>query len=67
MKAKDKAREIVNKIYQPLGYLSCNVSNNKMWEYAKERAIEFLDEIIATTSDGTEDYWHEVKEAVTKL
>ncbi len=35
-----QAKEIVNEIYQPLGYLSCNVSPNEMWEYAKKIAVK---------------------------
>lgn len=48
MNAKEKAKELVNRLYQPLGYLSCNVSSNKMWGYAKERAIEFVNDWLDT-------------------
>lgn len=48
MNAKEKAKELVNRIYQPLGYLSCNVSSGKMWEYAKERAKEFIADWLDT-------------------
>lgn len=43
---KIKAKSIVNKIYQPLGYLRCNVSNDDMWDYAKARAVEQVDQIL---------------------
>lgn len=35
-----EAKEFINKFYQPLGFLSCSVSNDEMWEYAKKRAME---------------------------
>ncbi len=38
-----EAKAIVNEIYQPLGHLSCNVSSNKMWEYAKTIAIKQIE------------------------
>ena len=37
------AKELVYTFYQPLGYLNCQVSSDKMWEYAKARAIEQCD------------------------
>jgi hypothetical protein len=40
------ARDLVNLFYQPLGYLDCNVSSNKMWDYAKQRAIEVADMML---------------------
>ena len=35
-----EAKKFINKFYQPLGFLSCDVSNAEMWEYAKKRALE---------------------------
>lgn len=46
MTAKEKAKELVNKLYQPLGYLSCGVSSNEMWEHAKNCALILVDEIL---------------------
>lgn len=46
MTPKEKAKELVNKFYQPLGHLKCMVSSNEMWEHAKQRAIEALKENI---------------------
>ncbi len=41
-----KAKELVNSFYQPLGLLHCGVSSNEMWEYSKERAIEWCNAFI---------------------
>ncbi len=41
------AKELVNTFYQPLGTLRCDVSSNEMWEYAKERAIEWCKMMIS--------------------
>lgn len=51
MDAKEKAKELVNKLYQPLGYLHCKTTSRNMWEYAKYRAIEFVDEILEYTKE----------------
>lgn len=40
------AKELINTFYQPLGYLNCGVSGDTMWEYAKERAVEWCDAFI---------------------
>jgi hypothetical protein len=40
------AKELVNTFYQPLGFLNCQVSSGKMWDYAKARAIEWCDAFI---------------------
>lgn len=73
----EKAKELVNKIYQPLGYLSCNVSSRKMWNYAKERASEWVDEIIETDMLNDESeyvntksylyFWKDVKKSISEL
>lgn len=65
----DKAKELVNRIYQPLGYLSCNVSGKAMWQYACDRAIEHVDEIIASSDHpgGWDTYWQQVREAIENL
>lgn len=46
MNAKEKAYQLVNRIYQPLGHLLCGVSATEMWNFAKARAIENVNEII---------------------
>ncbi len=46
MEASLKAKEIVNSFYQPLGRLSCNVSNNAMWEHAKKNAIFLVNALL---------------------
>ena len=43
---KEKAKQVVNRIYQPMGYLGCNKSSDEMWEWAKQRAKEQLKELI---------------------
>ncbi|NDV46119.1 hypothetical protein D0T49_03570 [Paludibacter sp. 221] len=70
---KLKAREIVNSIYQPLGYLRCMVSNNEMWEWAKERAkeqISLLKSQIPMYAGGLNskwDFWNAVEQEIDKL
>lgn len=77
------ARELVNKIYQPLGHLKCKVSSAEMWEYSKSRATEWVDEIIKNIEITTEhcdlefndrmevnsdyDYLTRVKHEISKL
>jgi len=46
MQPKEKAKQVVNRIYQPMGYLGCNKSSDEMWEWAKQRAKEQLKELI---------------------
>jgi len=43
---EEEAKELVNKVYQPLGGLKCGVSSNEMWEYAKGIAIIHCDLMI---------------------
>ena len=50
MEEKIKARKMINDIYQPLGYLGCMVSNDKMWEWAKDRAKEQVELLKSETS-----------------
>lgn len=74
-----KANELVNKIYQPLGYLKYNASSGEMWQYASDRAIEHVDEILKVYEYVDEyiikrkeefrpleeyDYWQQVKEQI---
>lgn len=47
MNEKEKAKELVNKIYQPMGYLAgLNLNSNQMWSWASERAIDNVKDII---------------------
>ena len=57
----EEAKEMVNKIYQPLGHLSCNVSNNEMWEYAKKRAVEMVEYFIKKMPEGSANWLHHRK------
>jgi hypothetical protein len=71
---KEKAKELTNSLYQPLGYLQCGVSSNMMWEQAKKFATICVDEILAIIhlireaigieSDG---YWEQVQSEIEKL
>lgn len=68
MTEKEKAYQIVNKFYQPLGRLNCNASSNKMWQYAKTSSIFMADEMLKTV-DNTEifTYWFNVKKEIIEL
>lgn len=39
---KEIARDLVNKFYQPLGYLNCGVSSKLMWNTLKKELLKFL-------------------------
>jgi len=60
-KRKREAKHIVNKIYQPLGYLDCNVNSDTMWEYAKERATEITEHFILKMPEGSSNWLHHRK------
>ncbi len=54
-----KARELVNKFYQPLGHLKCGVNNTIMWEHAKQCALIDTQNTIDALSEydkRTEEY-----------
>jgi len=72
MKPKEKAQELLNSFYQPLGYLKCGVNNTIMWEHAKQCALiavdEIIDAIIGTYDfDIINEYWQEVKQEIENL
>ncbi len=59
--AKEKAKELVNKYYQSLGYLVCGVNNNIMWEHSKQCAkismqntIEILNSLLYFDNEETD-------------
>lgn len=68
-----KAKELVNEIYQPLGYLRCMVSNDEMWSWAKDRVREQTKIIKAQIPMYTGNlnpkwkYWDEVEKAVDAI
>jgi len=69
MTAKEKAHDLVNKFYQPLGYLNISESAGNMWEHGKKCALIAVDEMLALggmvgndLSDSFYVYWQEVKE-----
>ena len=64
-----KAKELINNLYQPLGYLSPGVNSTEMWEHAKQRAIEFCKLMLEehscwTLNDSRWDYWKQVESYV---
>lgn len=56
-----QAKEMINKVYQPMGYLKMNENSNVMWEWAKNRVVEFLDYIIDSLQEGSIAWVHHVK------
>lgn len=58
---KIEAKYLVNKIYQPLGYLGCNVNSDEMWEYAKARTIEMVEHFITKMPEGSANWLHHRK------
>ena len=60
MTAKEKAKELVNRLDETLTYLE---SKSK----AKQCALICVDEILEECLDIKESYWHEVKQEVNKL
>jgi hypothetical protein len=74
MTPKEKAKDLVNSFYQPLGYLKCGVNNTIMWEHAKQCALIAVDEIINAIDWHEFEvpnkeivYWHKVKIEINKL
>lgn len=70
---KEKAKELVNKFYQPLGYLDCHVSGSKMWDYAKSSALILVEEVqtaitqAEVVNEGHWVYWEEMKAEIELL
>ena len=46
MSNQEKAKELVNLFYQPLGTLKCGVSSDEMWEYGKKSANILVKELM---------------------
>ncbi len=65
MDAKDKAKELVGKMYQfaPLDEIEF-YSNDNM---AKQCALIAVDELLNMCSEFTKEYWIEVKQEINKL
>ena len=61
MEIELEAKEIVNKIYQPLELLGCDVNSDEMWEYAKGRAIEITEHFIEKMPEGSANWLHHRK------
>lgn len=70
---KEKAKELVNKFYQPLGYLDCQVSSNEMWNYSKISALILVEEVqnaltqADVVNEGHWVYWEEMKAEINLL
>ena len=60
MTAKEKAKELVNRLDETLTYLE---SKSK----AKQCALICVDEILEECLDIKESYWQEVKEEIKEL
>ena len=74
MTPKEKAKELVNCFYQPLGHLKCGVSSGQMWGYAKSSALVVVKECYDESDrQGTkislirQGYLNEVKTEIEKL
>lgn len=81
MKAKEKAKELINKFYQPLGYIKHNENSNSLWNHGKKLALICVDEIlksggnillnnkedIITINPVEEYYWNEIMIEIRKL
>ena len=69
MTIEEQAKEMVNKVYQPLGYLKCHVSSDEMWEYAKARCIEFQEQLSNKLNEGSIAWLetNELKDAIRNL
>lgn len=82
MTPQEKAKELVNSLYQPLGYLKCGVSSGMMWEHAKQCALIAVEQIIIQihayrilldktnfleTNAVHVEYWQKVKQEINKL
>ncbi len=72
-KIKAYAKELVNMTYQPLGYLKCMVSNDEMWNWAKERTIINIELIKANIPMYTGNlnskwkHWDDIQKEVNNL
>ncbi len=69
---KQKAKSIVNKIYQPMGLLGCNTSSDSMWLWATRRAKEQVSEIILIAKtmgelSPTYEFWNNVLNEIDEL
>lgn len=54
MREPEKAKALVNAIYQPMGYLAgLNLNNKQMWVWASDIAIKQVDEIIEAIETTT--------------
>ncbi len=55
MESKEKAKELVNKIYQKMGYLPGLAMNSKdMWLWAADIAIDQVDEMLIDFKESLE-------------
>ena len=63
---RTKAKELINAFYQPLGFLSCGVNSDTMWEHAKQRALEVCKIMLEvhscyTLNDDRWAYWAQIE------
>lgn len=72
MTLKEKAKELINKFYQPLGYFNHKENSDILWEYAKQRALEVCKIMLEehscyTLNDERWAYWSQIEIETTKL
>lgn len=73
MGVKEKAKEMVNMIYQPLGLLNIDNSSDEMWNWSKKIAIEntkiIKSQIPMYTGNlnPTWKLWNDVENEIIKL
>jgi hypothetical protein len=46
MSNREKAKELINLFYQPLGTIKCGANSDEMWEYGKKSALVLVNELI---------------------
>lgn len=72
-RTKMTGRELVNMFYQPLGLLQCHVSTDAMWSYAKLRALEVANMMLAEHAMYMGDLnpkwqkWDTIKKEIAEL
>lgn len=54
MREAEKAKALVNAVYQPMGYLAgLNLNSKQMWAWASDIAVKQVDEIIEAVKTTT--------------
>lgn len=61
MDIKQEAKELVNKVYQPTGYIRPNESPNTLWNWSKDIAKDFVEHFIEKMPEGSANWLHHRK------